>query len=97
MRNLFELACRSTPSESAPTRYIGRRSDVSVVYKLVELQKDNSVNYAAKFSDEKSTLPGAKQIYRYPDHDVVALASECNSDFSGGEPLIRPVFVVVDW
>jgi nicotinate phosphoribosyltransferase len=66
---------------------------LSVVYKLVELRKDRAVSYAAKFSDEKSTLPGAKQIYRYPDHDVVALGSECNSDFSGGEPLIRPVFV----
>jgi len=66
---------------------------LSVVYKLVELRKDKAVSYAAKFSDEKSTLPGAKQIYRYPDHDIVALASECNSDFSGGEPLIRPVFV----
>src|SRR4051794_13918035 len=66
---------------------------LSVVYKLVELRRDQAVNYAAKFSDEKSTLPGAKQIYRYPDHDVVALASECNSDFSGGEPLIRPIFI----
>ncbi|MFL6416310.1 MAG: nicotinate phosphoribosyltransferase [Bryobacteraceae bacterium] len=66
---------------------------LSVVYKLVELRRDATVSYAAKFSDEKSTLPGAKQIYRYPDHDMVALASECNSDFSGREPLIRPVFV----
>ncbi len=66
---------------------------LSVVYKLVELRKDKAVSYAAKFSDEKSTLPGAKQIYRYPGHDMVALGSECNSDFSGGEPLIRPVFV----
>src|SRR5436305_3586468 len=66
---------------------------LSVVYKLVELRKDKITSYAAQFSDEKSTVPGAKQIYRYPDHDVVALASECNSDFSGGEPLIRPVFV----
>ncbi len=66
---------------------------LSVVYKLVELRKDNAVSYAAKFSDEKSTLPGAKQIYRYPDRDVVALASECNSDFSGSEPLIRPIFM----
>jgi nicotinate phosphoribosyltransferase len=65
---------------------------LSVVYKLVELRRDRATSYAAKFSDEKSTLPGAKQIYRYPDHDVVALASECNSDFSGGEPLLRPVF-----
>ena len=37
-------------------------------------------------------MPGAKQIYRYPDRDVVALGSECNADFEG-EPLIRPVLI----
>jgi len=63
---------------------------VSAVYKLVELKRDGKLNYTAKFSDEKSTLPGAKQIYRYNDHDVIALYSECNSDFKG-EPLLRPI------
>jgi nicotinate phosphoribosyltransferase len=63
---------------------------LSVVYKLVELKRKGETRYTAKFSDEKSTLPGAKQIYRYPDCDVVALYSECNADFEG-EPLIRPV------
>src|SRR3982751_2340498 len=81
----FGVGTQLATSADAPT--------LSVVYKLVELRRDSDVSYAAKFSDEKSTLPGAKQIYRYPDHDVVALASECNSDFSGGEPLIRPIFV----
>lgn len=65
---------------------------LSAVYKLVELRRDKKLHYTAKFSDEKSTLPGAKQIYRYADHDVVALASECNSDFHG-EPLIRPILI----
>ncbi len=55
---------------------------LSAVYKLVELKRDGTLHYAAKFSDEKSTLPGAKQIYRYADHDVIALYSECNSRFS---------------
>lgn len=63
---------------------------LSAVYKMVELKRNKILHYTAKFSDEKSTLPGAKQIYRYPDSDVVALASECNADFEG-EPLIRPV------
>ncbi len=63
---------------------------LSAVYKLVELERAGALHYRAKFSDEKSTLPGAKQIYRYPDHDVVALYSECNSDFAG-EPLLRPI------
>lgn len=65
---------------------------LSAVYKMVELKRDKTLHYTAKFSDEKSTLPGAKQIYRYPDRDVVALASECNADFEG-EPLLRPVIM----
>lgn len=68
----------------------GDAPSLSAVYKLVELKSGGAVHYTAKFSDEKSTLPGGKQIYRYPTHDIVALASECNSDFEG-IPLIRPV------
>ncbi|MGI8958619.1 MAG: nicotinate phosphoribosyltransferase, partial [Bryobacteraceae bacterium] len=63
---------------------------LSAVYKLVELTRANTLRYKAKFSDDKSTLPGAKQIYRYPNCDVIALYSECNSDFEG-EPLLRPI------
>ena len=65
-------------------------ASLSAVYKLVELTTENTLHYVAKFSDEKSTLPGAKQIYRYPNCDVIALYSECNSDFQG-EPLLRPI------
>ncbi len=65
---------------------------LSAVYKLVELKRDNTVYYTAKFSGEKSTLPGAKQIYRYPDYDTVALGSERNTDLQG-EPLIRPILM----
>jgi nicotinate phosphoribosyltransferase len=57
---------------------------------LVELRRDSETIYTAKFSDDKSTLPGAKQIYRYPTRDVVALYSECNGE-SQGEPLLRPI------
>ena len=64
---------------------------LSAVYKMVELRHGGEVHYTAKFSDEKSTLPGAKQIYRFAEHDVVALGTECNTDYAGSEPLIRPV------
>jgi nicotinate phosphoribosyltransferase len=64
---------------------------LSAVYKMVELHRGGEVHYTAKFSDEKKTLPGAKQIYRFAEHDVVALSSECNNDFAGAEPLLRPV------
>jgi nicotinate phosphoribosyltransferase len=63
---------------------------LSAVYKMVELQRGSEVFYTAKFSADKSTLPGAKQIYRYPDRDVVAHYSECNNEFKG-EPLLRPI------
>ncbi|HEY3454825.1 MAG TPA: nicotinate phosphoribosyltransferase [Bryobacteraceae bacterium] len=70
----------------------GDAPSLSAVYKLVELKDGAGEIFTAKFSDDKSTLPGAKQIYRYADHDVVALYSECNSDFQG-EPLLRPVLI----
>ena len=59
---------------------------------MVELNRGGTLHYTAKFSAGKSTLPGAKQIYRYADHDVIALYSECNSEFHG-LPLLRPVMV----
>jgi len=70
----------------------GDAPSLSAVYKLVELKDGAGEIFTAKFSDDKSTLPGAKQIYRYAGHDVVALYSECNSDFQG-EPLLRPVLI----
>ncbi|MBV9674744.1 MAG: nicotinate phosphoribosyltransferase [Acidobacteriaceae bacterium] len=64
---------------------------LSAVYKLVELKHENTLRYAAKFSVDKSTLPGAKQVYRYGDHDLVALGTECGG--WKGEPLVRPVLI----
>jgi nicotinate phosphoribosyltransferase len=64
---------------------------LSAVYKLVELKHDDTVMYTAKFSADKSTLPGAKQVYRYPDHDLIALGTECGG--LKGEPLVRPVLI----
>jgi nicotinate phosphoribosyltransferase len=56
------------------------------------LKQGDSVRYTAKFSDEKATRPGAKQIYRFEDHDLLALQTECSSDF-GRSPLVRPVLM----
>jgi nicotinate phosphoribosyltransferase len=63
---------------------------LSAVYKLVELRRGESHAYTAKWSEDKATLPGAKQIYRYSEHDVIALYNECNQDYKG-EPLLGPV------
>lgn len=70
----------------------GDAPSLSAVYKLVELHHDDHMHYTAKFSTDKGTLPGAKQIYRYDDHDIVALHSECNSSYKG-TPLVRPVMM----
>lgn len=64
---------------------------LSAVYKMVELRRGGELTYTAKFSDEKRTLPGAKQIFRFADRDVIALGTECSSDFAQAEPLLRPV------
>jgi nicotinate phosphoribosyltransferase len=80
--DVFGVGTELATSADAPS--------LSAVYKLVELTTENTLQYVAKFSDEKSTLPGAKQIYRYPNCDVIALYSECNSDFQGA-PLLRPI------
>jgi nicotinate phosphoribosyltransferase len=70
----------------------GDAPSLSAVYKMVELKRDGEVFYTAKFSADKSTLPGAKQIYRCPDRDVVAHYGECSDKFVG-EPLLRPILM----
>ncbi len=70
----------------------GDAPSIPAVYKLVELKTNDALQYTAKFSDEKSTLPGAKQIFRYPTHDLVTLSSECNSD-PEAVPLVRPILI----
>jgi nicotinate phosphoribosyltransferase len=82
--NAFGVGTQLATSADAPA--------LSAVYKLVELQQGNNVKYAAKFSADKSTLPGAKQIYRYPYHDLIALGTDCGSGVKG-EPLLHPVLI----
>lgn len=65
---------------------------LSAVYKLVELRSDSAHAYTAKYSEDKSTLPGAKQIYRSADHDLITLYTDCKPE-SKGEPLLRPVLI----
>ena len=60
---------------------------LSAIYKLVEIEEGGATRYTAKFSEDKPTLPGAKQIYRCAGRDVVALAGERVE----GEPLLSPV------
>jgi nicotinate phosphoribosyltransferase len=63
--------------------------NLSAVYKMVEIESDRVTRYTAKFSAEKATLPGAKQVFRYPDRDRVGRAEETE----GGAPLLEPVIL----
>ncbi|HYL35890.1 MAG TPA: nicotinate phosphoribosyltransferase [Bryobacteraceae bacterium] len=66
--------------------------NLGVVYKLVELDG----RHTAKFSEDKHTLPGAKQVFRFATHDVIACSWECLG-CGPGEPearaLLRPVLL----
>jgi nicotinate phosphoribosyltransferase len=69
---------------------------LSAVYKLVELDVSGIRRHVAKFSEDKQTLPGAKQVFRYRDHDVIGCAHECVPRNSAGlspNALLRPVIL----
>ncbi len=80
----FGVGTKLATSEDAPS--------LSAVYKMVEIKRGGRTHYTAKFNGEKNTRPGAKQIYRLADHDLIALQTECNPEF-GNFPLLRPVLL----
>jgi len=68
--------------------------NLGVVYKLVELNGRQT----AKFSEDKHTLPGAKQVFRFATYDCVACSWECLGCEPGAEDgearaLLRPVLL----
>lgn len=66
--------------------------NLGAIYKMVELRSgDGSTRYTAKFAGEKSTIPGAKQVFRFADHDIIALESECYA--GAAEALLKPVIL----
>jgi len=68
----------------------GDAPSMGTVYKLVELDICGIKRFTAKFSEEKATLPGAKQVFRLPDRDVLARAAEC---CTGSVALLQPVIL----
>jgi nicotinate phosphoribosyltransferase len=66
----------------------GDAPSMGMVYKVVEVAERGLLRYTAKHSEGKPSLPGAKQIWRFQDRDVVALAEERSP---GGAALLRPV------
>jgi nicotinate phosphoribosyltransferase len=63
---------------------------MGAIYKLVEIQRGGETRYTAKHSTDKQTLPGAKQLFRFPDYDLLALQSECAS---GAEAMLKPLII----
>lgn len=100
--DLNEFRIAELVSRGAPIDLFGVGTDLatsrdvpalSVVYKLVEVERDGRVEYRTKFSEQKVHYPGRKQVFRFSrdgmfDHDVVARADEI---LVGGDPLLRPV------
>jgi nicotinate phosphoribosyltransferase len=62
---------------------------LSAVYKLVEIEICGIQRFTAKFSDEKPSYPGSKQIFRDIARDVIARSGECGR----GEALLRPIIL----
>lgn len=66
--------------------------NLGVVYKMVELDG----RFTAKFSEDKHTLPGAKQVFRFAGHDVIGCSWEClgcGADEPEAKALLRPVML----
>jgi nicotinate phosphoribosyltransferase len=66
--------------------------NIGVVYKLVELEG----RFTAKFSEDKQTMPGSKQVFRFAAHDIIACDWEClgcGPDEPVASALLRPVML----
>lgn len=89
--DLNEYKIQSLIENGTPVDLFGVGTQVAVsydapalqgVYKLVEIKEQATVQYRAKYSPNKMTLPGRKQIWRYLDgrekisHDTLALIHE---------------------
>jgi nicotinate phosphoribosyltransferase len=62
---------------------------MAAIYKMVELDIHGIKRFTAKFSEDKISVPGAKQIFRDVARDVIARSGECGK----GEALLRPVIL----
>ncbi|HEY1241248.1 MAG TPA: nicotinate phosphoribosyltransferase [Bryobacteraceae bacterium] len=62
---------------------------MNATYKIVELSIGGINRFTTKLSEDKISLPGAKQVFREPHRDVLARSGECGR----GEALMRPVIL----
>jgi nicotinate phosphoribosyltransferase len=72
--NSFGVGTQMVTSKDAPS--------LGGIYKLVETEKDGKAQFKAKFSKDKATYPGKKQVYRIIDEegnyqkDIIGLIDE---------------------
>lgn len=99
--DLNEHKIEKLVAERAPIDAFGVGTDLatsrdvpalSVVYKMVELERDGRLEPTAKFSDQKVYWPGRKQVFRFLaddrfHHDLLASADE---NYPGATPLLKP-------
>ena len=87
--DMFGVGTELATSADAPS--------LGVVYKLVELESaESGRRYTFKSSEDKATLPGGKQVFRFPEHDVIGRNTECVGCKDGralAEALLRPVML----
>jgi nicotinate phosphoribosyltransferase len=63
--------------------------NLSAIYKMVELEICGIQRFTAKFSSDKTSVPGSKQVFRDTARDVIARSGECGR----GEALLRPILL----
>jgi nicotinate phosphoribosyltransferase len=68
----------------------GDAPSMGAIYKLVEIKHQGEVRYTSKSSPDKHTIPGAKQLFRYPEFDLLGLHNECAG---GAEAMLKPVII----
>lgn len=102
--DLTEGRVRELAAANAPIDALGVGTDLATsgdapnlgaVYKLVEIKSSGERRHTFKRSAEKATLPGAKQVFRYADRDVIGCSWECiGCDESPSvQALLRPVML----
>ena len=77
--DVFGVGTELATSADAPT--------MGTTYKLVEIEGRPT----AKWSEDKASLPGVKQLFRLPDRDILALSGEVPPE--GAAPLLHPVIL----
>jgi nicotinate phosphoribosyltransferase len=69
---------------------------LGAIYKMVELESGGKKRYTAKFSENKNTMPGSKQVFRFHDRDVIGGSWEClgcGVQGKGPDALLSPVIL----